>query len=225
MSQTACTDAHDKTQAANWGYEMLNCRNISKYIVGASSHETALFSNFRYHQNGGGECSWRRSWATRIPSKKLSISCCCCCCCCANKTCNPWRAHPCISRGRRICPPRNVDEPRLTVPQKRRGWQVHCGNDWPLWRGQLHLQHEGHSPGRGDFIGFNGIELTEDISMIFKTFQVLVWGFPSRFWKACFIGVLFSFCSARLGSFRDVSNLWRGTALTEASLARPGSLV
>ena len=88
MSQTACTDAHDKTQAANWGYEMLNYRNISKYIVGASStHETALFSNFRYHQNGGGECSWRRSWATRIPSKKLSISscCCCCCCCCANK--------------------------------------------------------------------------------------------------------------------------------------------
>ena len=34
--------------------------------------KTALFSDFRYPQNGGGECSWRRLWATRIPAKKLS---------------------------------------------------------------------------------------------------------------------------------------------------------
>ena len=34
--------------------------------------KTALFSDFRYPPNRGGECSWRRLWATRIPSKKLS---------------------------------------------------------------------------------------------------------------------------------------------------------
>ena len=34
--------------------------------------KTALFSDFRYPQNGGGGCSWRRLWATRIPAKKLS---------------------------------------------------------------------------------------------------------------------------------------------------------
>ena len=36
--------------------------------------KTALFSDFRYPPNGGGAgfCSWRRLWATRIPSKKLS---------------------------------------------------------------------------------------------------------------------------------------------------------
>ena len=36
--------------------------------------KTALFSDFRYPQNRGGAglCSWRRLWATRIPSKKLS---------------------------------------------------------------------------------------------------------------------------------------------------------
>ena len=30
-----------------------------------------FFSDFRYPQNGG-ECSWRRLWATRIPAKNLS---------------------------------------------------------------------------------------------------------------------------------------------------------
>ena len=35
--------------------------------------KTALFSDFRYPPNGGGGiCSWRRWWATRIPAKKLS---------------------------------------------------------------------------------------------------------------------------------------------------------
>ena len=36
--------------------------------------KTALFPDFRYPQNRGGAglCSWRRLWATRIPSKKLS---------------------------------------------------------------------------------------------------------------------------------------------------------
>ena len=36
--------------------------------------KTALFSDFRYPPNPGGArlCSWRRLWATRIPTKKLS---------------------------------------------------------------------------------------------------------------------------------------------------------
>jgi hypothetical protein len=40
-------------------------KNASKYL---------FFSDFRYPQNEGGECSWRRSRATRIPSKELSPS-------------------------------------------------------------------------------------------------------------------------------------------------------
>ena len=36
--------------------------------------KTALFPDFRYPRHGGGAgfCSWRRLWATRIPSRKLS---------------------------------------------------------------------------------------------------------------------------------------------------------
>ena len=61
----------------------LKCKNAVIYsILWLSKSEkssekcvkTALFPDFRYPPNGGGvgKCSWRRLWATRIPSKKLA---------------------------------------------------------------------------------------------------------------------------------------------------------
>ena len=45
--------------------------NFEKSKIVRKMCQNGTFSDFRYPKCGGGLCSWRRLWATRIPSKKL----------------------------------------------------------------------------------------------------------------------------------------------------------